>query len=108
MNILSERAAPQTSSELFGFGGVIALDAQDAVVFDMQAQRAAPPAVKGRGGANDFDIVIGCAGTLIAHFLSPDESTLENWTSRVQSGCLKYDFFLGLSASGFMSKCCAF
>jgi hypothetical protein len=67
MNVLSERAAPQTGSKLFGLGGVIPLDAQDAVVFDMQAQRAAPPAVKGRCGANDFDIVFSFAGTLIAH-----------------------------------------
>jgi hypothetical protein len=71
MHILSERAAPQTGSKLFGLGGIIPLDSQNAVVFDMQAQRASPPAVKGRCGAHDFDIVIGLAGTLITHiFLS--------------------------------------
>jgi hypothetical protein len=68
MDILPERAAPQAGSELFGFGGVIALDSKDAVVFDMQAKRAPPPTVKGRCGAYDFNITIGIADTLIGHF----------------------------------------
>jgi len=71
MDILPECPAPQTGSELFGFGGVIALDSKDAVVFDMQAKRTSPPTVKGRCGAYDFYITIGMADTFIAHFGPP-------------------------------------
>jgi hypothetical protein len=75
MDILSERPAPQAGSELFGFGGIIAFDSKNTVVLNMQAQRTSSPAVKGRGGADNFYIIIDIADALIGHLFLPTRTS---------------------------------
>jgi hypothetical protein len=58
MNILSERPASQTGAQLFGLFAIIPLDAEDAVVFDVQAYRASAAAVKCGSGADNFHFTI--------------------------------------------------
>jgi hypothetical protein len=68
VDILPEGPASQAGAQLFGLFGVISLDSKDAVVLDMQANRASAAAVKSGGGADDFYIAIRLADSFIAHF----------------------------------------
>ena len=61
VDILSERAATQTGSELFGLLGVVALNPEYAVIFYVQSNRTSAAAVKSIGGANDSHIAIRLA-----------------------------------------------
>jgi hypothetical protein len=67
VNVLSEGPASQTGPELLRFRNIVALDAQDAIVFYVQLKRASPTTVKGRSGTDDFNIAIGLAVSFITH-----------------------------------------
>jgi hypothetical protein len=68
VDVLPEGPASQAGAQLFGLFGVIPLDSKNAVVFDVQANRASAAAVKSGRGADDFYIAIRLADTFIAHF----------------------------------------
>jgi hypothetical protein len=68
VDVLPEGPASQAGAQLFGLFGVIPLDSEDAVIFDVQANRASAAAVKSGRGANDFYIAICLADTFFAHF----------------------------------------
>jgi hypothetical protein len=69
VDILSERAATQTGSELFGFLGVVALNPEYAVILDVQSNRTSAAAVKGGGGADDFYTFISFVNVCGTHIL---------------------------------------
>jgi hypothetical protein len=54
VDILPERTATQTGSELFGLLGVVSLNSEYAVILDVQSNRTSPAAVKCGSGADDF------------------------------------------------------
>jgi hypothetical protein len=68
VDILSEGAATQTGSELFGLLGVVPLNSEYAVILDVQSNRTSAAAVKCGSGADDFYIAIRMADAIIAHF----------------------------------------
>jgi len=68
VDVLPEGPASQAGAQLFGLSGVIPLDSEDAVVFDVQANGASAAAVKSGRGADDFYTAIRLAATFIVHF----------------------------------------
>jgi hypothetical protein len=52
---------------LFRFRNIVALDAQNPIVFHVQLKGASPTAIEGGSGADDLNITIGLADYFIAH-----------------------------------------
>jgi hypothetical protein len=69
VDILPERPAAQTGSELFGFLGIVSLDSEYAVVLDVQSNRASAAAVESGCGADDFYAVVGLLIVCSTHYL---------------------------------------
>jgi hypothetical protein len=58
VHILPERPAPQAGSKLTGFFDVVTLYPENAVVLDMQPQRASAAAVESGSGPDNFDVFV--------------------------------------------------
>jgi hypothetical protein len=69
VDILSEGAATQTGSELFGLLGVVPLNSEYAVILDVQSNPTSAAAIKSGGGADDFYTFISFVKVCSTHIL---------------------------------------